>query len=56
LAGDLRPARAGGHEISAPLLPTCRSFISGVAANAFDHQSATVRTITTSLVWKFGAY
>jgi hypothetical protein len=30
-------------------------FVNGVSINAFSHQSATVQTITTSLVWKFNA-
>ena len=30
-------------------------FVRGVAINTFNHQSATVQTITTSLVWKFNA-
>jgi hypothetical protein len=30
-------------------------FIDGVAIKTFDHQSVTVQTITTSLVWKFNA-
>ena len=28
-------------------------FVNGIAVNVFGHQSATVQTITTSLVWKF---